>query len=202
MLVTPQAHRLRHLAGAGATRPSIARLLVAALMVSLGLGTGPALAQGPGPEQPPVKAPAKLGPDPAPVPARSSAPSNSTTQPPAVTSTPSRPTVPAAGSTPTPSSSTHPSSSKVVSSPRAQSTSRPMSKPRHAPAKPQPTKTARKRSPSIERVTRAALGATRAQPGGSNRLLFLGGLALLVLVLGDAAFLTLSARVLRDPAQR
>ena len=197
MLVTPQAHRLRHLAGAGATRPSIARLLVAALMVSLGLGTGPALAQGPGPEQPPVKAPAKLGPDPAPVPARSSAPSNSTTQPPAVTSTPSRPTVPAAGSTPT-----RPSSSKVVSSPKAQSTSRPTSKPRHAPAKPQPTKAARKRSPTIERVTRAALGATRAQPGGSNRLLFLGGLALLVLVLGDAAFLTLSARVLRDPAQR
>ena len=197
MLVTPQAHRLRHLAGAGATRPSIARLLVAALMVSLGLGTGPALAQGPGPEQPPVKAPAKLGPDPAPVSARPSAPSSSTTQPPAVTSTPSRPTVRAAASTPT-----RPSSSKVVSSPKAQSTSRPTSKPRHAPAKPQPTKAARKRSPSIERVTRAALGATRAQPGGSNRLLFLGGLALLVLVLGDAAFLTLSARVLRDPAQR
>jgi hypothetical protein len=32
--------------------------------------------------------------------------------------------------------------------------------------------------------------------------LFLGGLALLVLVLGDAAFLAVSARVLREPLDR
>jgi hypothetical protein len=32
--------------------------------------------------------------------------------------------------------------------------------------------------------------------------LFLGGLALLVLVLGDAAFLAVSARVLRESADR
>jgi hypothetical protein len=47
--------------------------------------------------------------------------------------------------------------------------------------------------------THIALGA--APPSESNRLLFLGGLALLVLVLGDAAFLAFSARVLRETAE-
>jgi hypothetical protein len=50
----------------------------------------------------------------------------------------------------------------------------------------------------IERRTRVALGATPAHASESNRLLFFGGLALLVLVLGDALFLTFSARVLRE----
>ena len=46
-------------------------------------------------------------------------------------------------------------------------------------------------------ATAVAFGAI---PGtsDSNRLLFLGGLALLVLVLGDATFLAISARVLRE----
>jgi hypothetical protein len=47
-------------------------------------------------------------------------------------------------------------------------------------------------------ATRLALVAAPAGTDESNRLLFLGGLALLVLVLGDAAFLAMSARVIRD----
>jgi len=46
----------------------------------------------------------------------------------------------------------------------------------------------------------ARFALSAAQPGSSdsNRLLFIGGLALLVLVLGDAAFLAVSARVIRE----
>ncbi len=50
--------------------------------------------------------------------------------------------------------------------------------------------------------TRVALGAPKPGSTGTNGLLFVGGLALLVLVLGDAAFLTLASRVLREPAKR
>ena len=49
---------------------------------------------------------------------------------------------------------------------------------------------------------RFAVAATPSRPTDSNGLLFVGGLALLVLVLGDAAFLALSARVLREPTRR
>jgi hypothetical protein len=51
-------------------------------------------------------------------------------------------------------------------------------------------------------ATRVAVGAIPAGSGESNRLLFLGGLALLVLVLSDAALLALSARAIREPADR
>jgi hypothetical protein len=51
-------------------------------------------------------------------------------------------------------------------------------------------------------ATRIALGVPPAGSNGSNGLLFIGGLALLVLVLGDAAFLAFSSRLLRDPAER
>jgi hypothetical protein len=195
MLVTRRARQLRHSAEVGGARPSAPRALVAALVVSLGLGSAPALAQGPGPERPPVKAPAKLGPEPAPVATRTPAPA---TEPLTVTPTASRPTAPVFRSTPARSPS------KISSSTNAQAGAKKTSKPRPAPAKPRVTKAPKKRPPAIERVTRTALRATHVQPGssGSDRLLFIGGLALLVLVLGDAAFLTLSARVLRDPAQR
>ena len=53
-------------------------------------------------------------------------------------------------------------------------------------------------APTLRPATGLALVAAPAGPSGSNRLLFLGGLALLVLVLGDAAFLAMSARVIRD----
>jgi hypothetical protein len=51
---------------------------------------------------------------------------------------------------------------------------------------------------TVRPVTRLLLVAAPADTNESNRLLFLGGLALLVLVLGDAAFLAMSARVIRD----
>jgi hypothetical protein len=47
-------------------------------------------------------------------------------------------------------------------------------------------------------ATRLAIGAVPTGTDDSNRLLFLGGLALLIFVLGDAAFLAMSARVIRD----
>jgi hypothetical protein len=50
-------------------------------------------------------------------------------------------------------------------------------------------------------VLRFVVAATPPKPSNSNGLLFVGGLALLVLVLGDAAFLALSARVLREPTR-
>ena len=55
---------------------------------------------------------------------------------------------------------------------------------------------------ALAHTIRPAAGlALVAAPAGtteSNRLLFLGGLALLFLVLGDAAFLAMSARAIRD----
>jgi hypothetical protein len=82
-------------------------------------------------------------------------------------------------------------------------TTKPKSEPQRTPAKPRPSKPNKTRSSPSERATnRVALGAPQPGSSGSNHLLFLGGLALLVLVLGDAAFLTLAGRVLRDPAGR
>ena len=49
---------------------------------------------------------------------------------------------------------------------------------------------------------RIGVAATAPRATDSNNLLFIGGLALLVLVIGDAAFLALSARVLREPTTR
>jgi hypothetical protein len=51
---------------------------------------------------------------------------------------------------------------------------------------------------TIRPATGLALVAAPTGTSESNRLLFLGGLALLFLVLGDAAFLAMSARVIRD----
>jgi len=47
-------------------------------------------------------------------------------------------------------------------------------------------------------AARFALAANPAGSSDTDRLLFIGGLALLVLVLGDAAFLAVSARVIRE----
>jgi len=55
-------------------------------------------------------------------------------------------------------------------------------------------------------LERPAIGLAFVMPqtrsNEPNRLLFIGGLALLVLVLGDASLLALSARFLREPAER
>jgi hypothetical protein len=53
-----------------------------------------------------------------------------------------------------------------------------------------------------KRAAGLSLGAGFGGNDSSNRLLFLGGLALLFLVLGDAAFLAFTARMLRDPTER
>jgi cytoskeletal protein RodZ len=175
-----------------AQRLRLARGVLVAVLISLGLAAAPAAARAAGPERPPVKAPSRLGPEPAPV-ARSSAPSTTTPS----TSTPTTSSV-------TPSTTSRPVITSTTSAPpqqRPATSARP--KP-HArpPAQPRAThrvKTAvRVLAHTIRPATGLALVAAPTGTSDSNRLLFLGGLALLVLVLGDAAFLAMSARVIRD----
>ena len=81
MVVTVEAQRLRRDGETGLSRPPSARLLVAAAVGVLGVGSGPALAQGSRPEKPPVKAPVSLGPEPAPAAKAAPAPTVSTSAP-------------------------------------------------------------------------------------------------------------------------
>ena len=67
MVLTVEAQRLR-----------LTRGLLVAVLVSLGLAAAPATVRAAGPERPPVKAPSRLGPEPAPV-ARATAPSTPST---------------------------------------------------------------------------------------------------------------------------
>jgi cytoskeletal protein RodZ len=175
-----------------AQRLRLVRGLLVAVVVSLGLAAAPAAVRAAGPERPPVKAPSRLGPEPAPV-ARTSASSTTTT------STSSSTT-----SSVTPSTTSRPVITSTTSAPpqqRPATSARP--KP-HArpPAPPRAThrvKTAvRALAHTIRPATGLALVAAPAGTSESNRLLFLGGLALLVLVLGDATFLAMSARAIRD----
>jgi cytoskeletal protein RodZ len=182
-----------------AQRLWLARVLfVAALGVLVALA-GAATARAAGPERPPVKAAPRIGPEPAPV-AQTTAPRTRTSS--------------ASTSTSTTTSSTSQTSSTATSRPAIASTASapPQQRPatsarpkRHAPPPAPPKAThrvkaaARSLAHTIQRP--AASIALVAAPGGtsdSNRLLFLGGLALLVLVLGDATFLAVSARVIRD----
>jgi hypothetical protein len=192
--MTLEAQRLRRLMGADTARPPFARVLAAAAIGVLAVGTGPALAQGAGPEKPPVKAPVKLNPEPAPVARSAPAPSVSTQPPASSTSqatpaTPSRPAVVVTSTKPV----QDPSRTAAIPTPKAKA-------PPAAPAKPRATKAVKSFADSLQSsATRIAVSAPPAGSSESNRLLFLGGLALLVLVLGDAAFLAFSARVLREP---
>ena len=173
-----------------AQRLRLTRVLLVAVLVSLGLAAAPAAVRAAGPERPPVKAPSRLGPEPAPV-ARTTAPSTST----ATTST---------ATSVTPATTSHPVIASTTSAPpqqRPATSARP--KP-HArpPAPPRATHRVKTAVRALAHTIRPATGlALVAAPTGtseSNRLLFLGGLALLFLVLGDAAFLAMSARVIRD----
>lgn len=175
-----------------AQRLRLTRVLLVAVLVSLGLAAAPAAVRAAGPERPPVKAPSRLGPEPAPV-ARTSAPSTATTS----TSTSTTSSV-------TPVTTSHPVVASTTSAPpqqRPATSARP--KP-HArpPAPPRATHRVKTAVRALAHTIRPATGlALVAAPTGtseSNRLLFLGGLALLFLVLGDAAFLAMSARVIRD----
>ena len=167
------------------------RVLLVAVVVSLGLAAAPAAVRAAGPERPPVKAPTKLGPEPAPV-ARPTPP-------------PSTPTTSSATTQPVSSAAT--SHAVIASTTSAPPQQRPATSARpkpHArpPAPPRATHrvkaAVRALAHTIRPATGLALVAAPAGTSGSNRLLFLGGLALLVLVLGDAAFLAMSARVIRD----
>ena len=181
----------------GLSRLPSTRLLVAVAVCVLGLESGPALAQGSRPEPAPIKAPAKLGPEPAP--AARAAPSTT-----ASTSAPA-----SSASQRSPAATTRPSvvvtsGATAPAQPRSTATSRTKPKPPPSvPANPKSTNAVKAFADAIPRsATRVAVGAVPASSGDSNHLLFLGGLALLVLVLSDAVLLGFSARVLREPADR
>jgi len=183
--------RLRLRLAGGATHPSFVRLLVAAAIAALGVGSAPALAGGSGPERPPVSAPAKIVPEPAPT----------AVAPPAAI-TPATST-----QAPRPQPSTTPARSAVASSARPVEP-RTVHRAQAARPKPPPPAVRHKMAKQIESFTEAiqpafriGVAATAPRATDSNNLLFIGGLALLVLVLGDAAFLALSARVLREPTR-
>jgi len=175
-----------------AQRLRLTRGLLVAVLVSLGLAAAPATVRAAGPERPPVKAPSRLGPEPAPV-ARATAPS-----------TPSTSTATTSTTTSVTPATTRPVIASTTSAPpqqRPATSARP--KP-HArpPAPPRATHRVKTAVRALAHTIRPATGlALVAAPAGtteSNRLLFLGGLALLFLVLGDAAFLAMSARAIRD----
>jgi hypothetical protein len=191
-----EAQRLWRRRRADVTRPSFARLLVAAAIAVLVVGSGPALAQGSGPEKPPVKAPVSLNPEPAPV-------AKATPAPPTVSTRAS-----ASQASQTSRVTTSRTAAVVTSTNGVQAPQRSAAIPRPkppppAPAGPKARKAVKSLAHAIQRsTTRLALGAPGADSSGSDRLLFLGGLALVVLVLGDAAFLAFSARAIREPAER
>jgi hypothetical protein len=175
-------------------RRQLARVLVGAVLGALALMAAPAVALGAGPERAPVKAPSRLGPEPSPV-ARAAT----------TTSTP--------GSNSTTSSTSQVSSATtsrpvVTSTASASPQQRPITSARPTPhaRPPGPPKATHKVTTAVRSFTHtfqrpsARFALSAAQPGSSdsNRLLFIGGLALLVLVLGDAAFLAVSARVIRE----
>jgi hypothetical protein len=180
-----------------AQRRQLARVLVSAVVAALGLMVAPAVALGAGPERAPVKAPSRVGPEPSPV-ARASTPTTATG-------------TPASSSTTT---STSQVSSGTISRPVVTSTAsasaqqRPATsaRPKAHARPPDPPRATHKVKRAVKSLSHAfqrpaarfALAAGPAGSSDSNRLLFIGGLALLVLVLGDAAFLAVSARVIRE----
>lgn len=196
--MTVEARRQRRSGEAGLSRLPSARLLVAIAVCVLGLDSGPALAQGSRPEPAPIKAPAKLGPEPAPA-ARAAPPTTVSTSAPASSASQRTP-----ATTPRPSVVVT-SAAAAPAQPRPTATSRTKPKPPPSvPASPKSTNAVKSFADAIpSSATRVAVGAVPAGSGNStNHLLFLGGLALLVLVLSDAALLGLSARALREPADR
>jgi hypothetical protein len=168
------------------------RLAGVLLVAVLALLSAPAVAQAAGPERAPANGPSRLGPEPAPTAAQAPPPSitsrsTSASTPHVTATTPSRPVV--ATTTPAPTQQRPTTSAK----PRAD----------QPPPKPKPTHAVKAAVRTIaHRIEKPAagiaLGAVPATTSDSNRLLFLGGLALLVLVLGDAAFLAISARAIRE----
>ena len=172
-----------------AQRLRLARVLLVAVLALL---SAPAVAQAGGPERAPANGPSRLGPEPAPT----AAPA----PPPTVTST--------STSASTSHVTTATTSRQVVATTRpVSSQQRPTSTPKPRAHKPPPEPKAthavkaavRTIAHRVEKpATGIALVAVPTTTSDSDRLLFLGGLALLFLVLGDAAFLAISARAIRD----
>ena len=175
-----------------AQRLRLTRGLFVAVLVSLGLAAAPATVRAAGPERPPVKAPSRLGPEPAPV-ARATAPSTRSTS--AATTSTTTSVTPATTRPVIASTTSAPPQQRPATSARPKPHARP-------PAPPRATHRVKTAVRALAHTIRPAAGlALVAAPAGtteSNRLLFLGGLALLYLVLGDAAFLAMSARAIRD----
>lgn len=187
---------MRRLGRAAERFPPSAVLVAAAVCGVLWLGAGPALAVEP--VKPPASPKPGLRPEPAPA-AAAQAPPTSTTGS-GSASTPAAPPPPAIQ--PPAAQATLVSSSRPAQ-PRSARSSVVRAKPKLDPRPPikQVSKKADKAGVG-EATTRVALDAPKPGSTGTNGLLFVGGLALLVLVLGDAAFLTLASRVLREPAKR
>jgi hypothetical protein len=72
---------------------------------------------------------------------------------------------------------------------------------RRAPVRVQRQKTERKQNPARRKVSKPTLPRARSEvvtdPSSGDRMLLIGGLALVVLIIGDTVFLSLSARFLR-----
>jgi hypothetical protein len=76
---------------------------------------------------------------------------------------------------------------------------------RRAPLPVQPQKTERRQTPRRKKVSKPATNRTLPRvrsevvtdPSSGDRMLLIGGLALVVLIIGDTVFLSLSARFLR-----
>ena len=170
------------------------RLTGALLIAAVALLSAPAAAQGGGPERPPVKAPARLGPEPAPA-ARTAAPAPP--PPAASTITPTRSVVT------TPATPAQPVVTTTASRQQRATSTGPTPR---AHRRPPPAKAMRAVKAAVRTIAHGverpgggiALGAAPAGTNSSDRLLFVGGLALLVLVLGDTVFLAMSARAVRD----
>ena len=181
-----------------ARRLRLAQVLVATTLGALALLLAPAVARGAGPERAPVKAPSRLGPEPAPV-VRTTAPTTATTPTTIHTVTSSSTTTQV-----TPTTTSRPAIASTTSAPPQQRPAtiakpKPHARPTEPPRATHKLKaTVRSVAQTIRRPASSIAFAAPAATGSSDRLLFIGGLALLVLVLGDATFLAVSARVIRE----
>jgi hypothetical protein len=164
----------------------------------LGICTNGALAaQGPRPEPAPPGGGSVLQPEPVPTqraPAPPAAPTRSSEPPPAPVSRPSAPTQasvarfqPSVARTETPRPATARPASET--SKKAKSGAR---------AKARGPRVAKVTKRGVERAVRKVAGEASSP---DRRLLLFGGLALLVLAVGEASFLTLSSRFLRRTAE-
>ena len=192
--MTQPVRCLRHLGRTAERFSPSARLLVAATIGLLWLGSAPALAFALEPVKPPASPKPGLKPEPAPAAVAPTPQTSTSSTPTSSTPAPAPPTIQTVSST-KPAQPRPVHSSVVRAKPKVDA--------RRDPPKPESRKPDKPRSSQAGRATtRVALGAPQPGSSGTNGLLFVGGLALIVLVLGDAAFLTLASRVLREPADR